>query len=123
MSLPIACALNSAMAMEVCGFYQSEDFGNRVIYSLTDFGNASNPSNPSDAGNTDGVENASSSGNPPTYYSIQNPASAIGQAMIRAQCYCVTGDVRDDLEFIGDESYKVILLTGIISGPDTGCLP
>ncbi len=86
----------------LCGAYQSEDYGDRVIYSLTDF--RTTPLLP-------------------TYYSIQNPAVETGLSLVRGFCYCVKGYVRPDLEFAGDAAYKVIYLTEIVGPPTVGCWP
>jgi hypothetical protein len=85
---------------QICGGYQSEDFGDRVIYMLTDF-----------------------RGTTPVYYSIQNPAVETGLTLIRGLCYCVEGEALNDLEFDGDANYKVLYLNKIVSGPKVGCWP
>lgn len=101
-SILLFILLNASVAKadKVCGGYQSEDFGDRIIYTITEFKNAPEF---------------------PTYYAIQNPAVDIGLTLVRGLCYCVEGEVRPDLEFDDDSSYKVLLLESIISGPNVGC--
>lgn len=96
--------LNAQMASaeQICGGYQSEDFGDRIIYMITDF---------------------RTSPLLPVYYAIQNPAVDVGLTLVRGLCYCVGGEVRPDLEFDDDSSYKVILLNRIVSGPNMKCWP
>ena len=87
---------------EVCGAYQMEDYGDRVIYTLTDFSKIPKM---------------------PTYYSIQNPAVETSLTLLRGACYCVKGDVRSDFEFLGDPSYKIIQLESLTGPPTFDCWP
>lgn len=86
----------------ICGGYQSEDYGDRVIYTLTDF--QSNPDRP-------------------IYYSIQNPGIETSLSLLRGACYCVKGTVKTDFEFNGDSSYKVIQLESLVGPTTFDCWP
>ncbi len=88
----------------ICGLYQSEDFGNNmVMYTLTDF--------------------RSGGKNVQVHYTIQNPATPGVRSMLRGLCYCVEGDVRPDPDYVGDKSYKLILVKKLRYGPYNHCSP
>jgi hypothetical protein len=91
-----------AQQTPICGGYQSEDYGDRVIYTLTDFQT------------TPGM---------PIYYAIQNPGVEISLSLLRGACYCVKGDVRTDFEFGGDSSYRIIQLDSLVGTPTFDCWP
>lgn len=111
-SLALALILTSVPALAVpqtqpleqpiCGGYQSEDYGDRVIYTLTDF--QTNPARP-------------------VYYSIQNPGIETSLSLLRGACYCVKGSVKSDFEFTGDTSYRVIQLESLAGGVTFDCWP
>lgn len=89
----------------VCGLYQVEDFGDRVLYTITHF-------------EPTPVNNVSQ-----TVYTITNPTSLVAKSMVRGMCYCVNGSVMQDPEFVGDENFKLLSLESMDGAAYTGCLP
>lgn len=85
-----------------CGLYQMEDFGDRILFTLTDF-------------RTDRTNQIR--------YTIKNPQDFTVRGMIHGSCYCVTGEVQPDPEFPGDNSYQLILVDKMIHGPYPNCVP
>jgi hypothetical protein len=85
-----------------CGLYQMEDFGDRVLYSITDFR----------SDKTDQIR-----------YAVQNPGIFAVKGMLHGSCYCVTGEIQPDPEFPGDGSYQLIWIDKLIHGPYPNCVP
>jgi len=95
--LSLFCAHVSA---EECGLFQIEDFGDRIIYTLTDFESARPLS---------------------VVYSITNVASNEVNSMVNRQCYCVEGEVRANPDFNSDPLYKFLQVDRIVRGPTGEC--
>ena len=89
----------------VCGLYQMEDFGDRVLYTLTHF------------------SGLYSGKGQQTVFTITNPANPTVRGMVRGACYCATGIVQQDPEFEGDESYQLFSLDDLVGPPYSGCMP
>lgn len=86
----------------VCGLYQIEDFGDRVLYTLTDFRSEYPRQN---------------------VYTIQNPASDVVKIMVRGICYCVDGREQADPEYEGDRSFRVLFVDAMTGIPYQNCGP
>jgi len=87
-----------------CGLYQVEDFGDRMLYSITTFTGA-----PSKL--------------PQTLYTITNPATAVVKGMVRGLCYCALGEIRQDPEFEGDRNFLLLTIETLEGPPFSNCLP
>lgn len=101
--LAVFSLLSTPCWATVCGLYQVEDFGDRVLYTVTRF-------------------------NPPpqnkqTLFTITNPANSAVRNMVRGMCYCVSGVVQPDPEFNGDESYQLLTLESVENHAYSGCWP
>ena len=84
-----------------CGLYQIEDFGDRMLYSITEF----------------------SAHKRQTIFTITNPADPAVRSMMRGFCYCTQGAVRPDPEFEGDSNYQLLTVTEVAGPPYTDCVP
>ncbi len=87
-------------AASTCGLFQVEDFGDRILYSLTEI-----PRSGQQIRNT-----------------IQNPENLAVRSMLRGFCYCVDADATPDPEFGGDPSYQSILVRAVLYGPYRDCM-
>ncbi len=103
--LILLTAISIPCQAAVCGLYQIEDFGDRVLYSIVRFTNTQNASS---------VQ---------TLFTITNPGNPTVRGMVRGVCYCVSGIVQADPEFLGDENYQLLTLARIEDQGYTGCLP
>ena len=88
----------------ICGFYQVEDFNERVLYFLTVF----DPPPPK------GYK---------TLFTITNPSSPAVNSMIRGMCYCVEGQTQVDPEFEGDENFQLLTVENVEGTPFVDCTP
>lgn len=89
----------SASAERICGLYQAEDFGDRMIHSLTDFSTF------------------------PTLavvYTITNAGEATVNSMLSGQCYCILGLVTESGP---DPMYQKLAVSNIDFGPFQKCSP
>lgn len=98
--------LSISARAQVCGLYQVEDFGDRVLYSITRFTLAT-PITPS-------IQ---------TVFTLTNPGHPTVRNMIHGMCYCVDGVVRPDPEFEGDDGYQLLTLSHLEGPPYIGCIP
>ena len=87
---------------DICGLYQMEDYGDRVVYSLVNL-------------------------NPMTRetmnYTITNTGASVVKTMLNGLCYCVRGEDKLDPAYESDPQYMVLEITHLVSGPFTGCMP
>ena len=81
---------------EQCGLYQIEDYGDQVVYTLSDF-SSQRPM----------IAN----------YRIKNFESAVVATMIGRLCYCVRGTVTPDPIYPNDPLYKTLEVTRVIEVP------
>lgn len=91
-----------ANAAAVCGLYQVEDFGDRILFSLIKF--------LPEVGAT-------------KTYTIQNPLDPLVQGMVASQCYCVRGRVSADPDFGRDPMFRRLVVENVTKGPYIGCRP
>ncbi len=103
--LGVLMSIAAPCQASVCGLYQTEDFGERVLYTLTRFSGAGNGK----------VKQ--------TVFTITNPANQTVRGMVRGACYCADGIVQQDPEFDGDLSYQLFTLVQLIGPPYAGCIP
>ena len=85
---------------EVCGLFKIEEFGREVFYKLIDL--------------------TGQDSNRWVYYSISNPAATRG--LLSGLCYCLDGQIAEDPVYPKDDSYKVLILETVRSGPTSTCL-
>jgi hypothetical protein len=83
----------------VCGLYQVEDFGDRVLYTITRISEVQ------------------------TLFTITNPGTPLVKDMVRGMCYCAEGVVLQDPEFEGDENYQLLTVESLEGAPYMGCMP
>jgi hypothetical protein len=90
----------ASLHAETCGLYQIEDFGDRTLYSITDF-------------TSQNGQTVSSS--------IVNFLSPEVKNMVAGQCYCVEGPSSEDPQYQRDLMFRILRVEVITRGPYTGC--
>src|SRR5262249_36858138 len=87
---------------EECGLFSVEDFGDRISYTIIDF----------------------QTQKPRTkVFHIVNTTKGPVSSMVNGLCYCVDGNITSDPSYPGDEFYKLITVTRVMTAPYQGCGP
>ena len=96
----LVAALTSPVHAEICGQYQVEDFGDRVVYSIFDFQTFAPLA---------------------MLYTITNPTSLAVNSMVNHLCYCVEGGSVIDPQYGGDKMFNTLYVTAVKRGPYSDC--
>lgn len=82
-----------------CGVYSIDSFGDTIVRSLTQIGH---------------------NGQQTLYRILNDENDSVILVMAHGVCYCVKGEIKPDLRYNGDRSYKTVKINKI---DNSGCTP